>query len=172
MGSPKRDLFLDRIAAVAAPLFDEVVVVERSGGATAVQRTIFEEPHEGEGAIFGLARALGDARGRCFILAVDYPLITRDLLLFLLEAFARSAAAAVVPVWDSHPQPLCAGYDASLLPLVERHVLGGDLRLRSLIEKAGAEMIAEAELRKRFPGEPLMNVNTPEELEAAVRLYG
>jgi molybdopterin-guanine dinucleotide biosynthesis protein A len=41
--------------------------------------------------------------------------------------------------------------------------------LQPLAEQA---IIAESVLRARFPGEPLMNVNTPEELEAAERLYG
>ena len=33
----------------------------------------------------------------------------------------------------------------------------------------GAEIVEEDELRARFGGEPLLNVNTPEELESAMR---
>ncbi|HEX6158935.1 MAG TPA: NTP transferase domain-containing protein, partial [Thermoanaerobaculia bacterium] len=66
MGQSKAALFLDRIAAAARPLFDEVVAVQRPGGERASIRTIFEEPHEHDGAIFGIARALDDAKGRCF----------------------------------------------------------------------------------------------------------
>jgi molybdopterin-guanine dinucleotide biosynthesis protein A len=172
MGTSKASLFLDRVVAAARPVFEEVLAVQRSDGEPLPLRTIFEEPHEGEGALFGLERALRDARGRCFVIAVDYPLVTPELLRDLATKFEASAAAALVPEWDGHPQPLCAGFDASLLSLVERRIAMGELSLRGLIREAGAEIIPEAELRARHPGEPLMNVNTPEELEAAERLDG
>lgn len=173
MRESKTELFLDRVAAAASPVFDEVLAVNRHDAEPLRIRTIFEEAHEGEGALFGVARALADARDRCFIIAVDYPLITAEVLQFLVMQFEESAAAVLVPMWDGLPQPLCAGWDASLvLPIVERRLAAGDCELRGLIAEAGAAMIPEAELRARFPGEPLMNVNTPEQLEAAEKWYG
>jgi molybdopterin-guanine dinucleotide biosynthesis protein A len=173
MGSSKAELFLDRVVAAASPVFDEVLAVNRHDAEPLRTRTIFEDVHEGEGALFGIARALADARGRCFIIAVDYPLVTSELLQFLAMQFEESAAAALVPEWDGMPQPLCAGWDAELaLPIVERRIAMGDCELRSLIAELGAVMIPEADLRARFSGEPLMNVNTPEELAAAERWYG
>ncbi|HEX2120641.1 MAG TPA: molybdenum cofactor guanylyltransferase [Thermoanaerobaculia bacterium] len=158
MGQSKAALFFDRIRAAARPVFDEVVAVDRAGGVPiAGVRTIFEEPHEDEAPLFGVARALQDARGRCFILAVDYPRITPGVLRFLRDR-------AGVPVWQGKPQPLCAVWDAALLPRVERRIAERRFDLHGLPETA---MIDEAELRRRFGGEPLMNVNTPEELEAA-----
>ena len=106
------------------------------------------------------------------IIAVDYPNITTELLEYVIARSDRSDAAAVVPVWHGHPQMLCAVYDRSLLPLVEKRLAAGEFDLRGLIAEAGAEMIAEDELRARFPGEPLFNVNTPEELREAERLDG
>lgn len=146
--------------------------MQRPDGEPLPLRTIFEEPHANEGALFGIERALRDARRRCFVIAVDYPLVTTDLLRELVERFERSAAPLIVPEWDGHPQGLCAGYDAAILPLVERRIAAGEFGVRGLLVEAGAEIIPEAELRARFPGEPLMNVNTPEELKAAERLYG
>lgn len=172
MGASKVALFLRRIAAAARPVFEEVIAVHRVDGAPVAIRTIFEEPHEGDGALFGIARALRDARGKCFILAVDYPLVTSELLHHLASRFAASAAPLLVPEWGGRPQPLCAGWDASLLTLVERRLAAGALAIHHLIAEVGAEMIPEADLRTRFGGEPLMNVNTPEELQAAERLYG
>lgn len=173
MGSSKTELFLDRVVAAASPVFDEVLAVNRHDAEPLRIRTIFEDAHEGEGALFGIARALADARGKCFIIAVDYPLITTELLQFLMLQFEESTAPALVPEWDGQAQPLCAGWDAELaLPLVERRLAAGERELRSLIADAGAVIIPEAELRARFSGEPLMNVNTPEQLAAAESLYG
>lgn len=162
MRRPKAALFLERIVAAARPVFEDVIAVERAGGETRAIRTIFEEPHEAEAPIFGVVRALHDARGRSFLLAVDYPLITSDVLRFLRERRG-------VPVWNGEPQLLCAVWDDSLLPALETRIAEGRFDLRGLVEH---DMIAEAELRERFRGEPLMNVNTPEELAAAERLYG
>lgn len=153
MGTSKAELFLDRVATAAIPVFDAVIAVQRYGGEAASIPTIYEKPHEQEGAIFGLSRALQDANGRAFILAVDYPFITADVLRFLRED-------GRVPVWDGRPQPLCTVWDVETLPRIAERIARGAFDLHGLIDR---EMIPEAELRARFPGEPLRNVNTPEE---------
>jgi molybdopterin-guanine dinucleotide biosynthesis protein A len=163
MGVSKTALFLDRVAAAAAPVFEEVVAVQRRGGEPAPSlRTIFEPAHDDEAAVFGVARALADATGRCFLLAVDYPLISVELL----EYLARDGR---VPVWNGRAQPLCAVWDCALLPRIEERIAAGIYDLHGLIEQ---EIIPEPELRARFPGEPLLNVNTPEELQEAERRHG
>jgi molybdopterin-guanine dinucleotide biosynthesis protein A len=153
MGQSKTALFLDRIVAAAAPLFDEVIAVQRAGGDAASIRTIFEEAHEHEAPVFGIERALRDAGDRAFILAVDYPFLTSDVLRFLRDD-------GRVPMWDGRAQVLCCAWDASALPRIEERIARNQFDLRGLIDR---EMIAEAELRARFSGEPLRNVNTPEE---------
>lgn len=162
MGQSKTVLFLDRVAAAAGPLFDAVVAVQRAGGEMVHLRTIFEAPHEHDGAIYGLARALDDAGGRCFVLAVDYPNVTGAIL-----AFVRDDGR--IPVWNGEPQPLCAVWDPALLEQVTQRIAANRRDLRGLIAEAGLEMIPEPVLRARFPGEPLANVNTPEEREEAER---
>lgn len=155
MGISKAGLFLDRTSAAAQPVFDEVIAVQRHGGPPAKIRTIFEEPHEHDGAIFGVAAALRHARSRCFILAVDYPLITSEVLRFLRDDGG-------VPLANGIPQPLCAVWDPSLLLLLEERIAAGQRDLQGVLEQG---IIDESVLRARFPGEPLKNVNTPEDLE-------
>jgi molybdopterin-guanine dinucleotide biosynthesis protein A len=159
MGSSKVELFLERVVAAALPVFDEVIAVQRTDGPMVNVRTIFEEPHDDEAAIFGVARALRDANGPAFLLAVDYPLITSDVLRYLVERKG-------MPVWNGEPQPLCAVWDAALLPRIEERIQQRRYDLRTL---GGQEMIPESALRARFRGEPLMNVNTSEEWERAQR---
>lgn len=162
MGASKAALFLDRVFAAARPVFDEVLAVQREGGEELRVATIFEEPHEQDGAVFGIVAALRHAQSKCFILAVDYPLITTEVLTYVRDREG-------VPVWNGRPQPLCAVWLPELLPLLETRIAAHTLDLHTL---GGQEMIAEPELRARFAGEPLMNVNTRAELEEAERLYG
>lgn len=159
MGESKVELFLERVVSAARPVFEEVVAVDRLEAGAPLIRTIYEDPHEHEGPIFGVVRALRDAGAKCFLLAVDYPLITSDVLRFIRDREGR-------PEWNGRPQPLCAVWDAASLPRVEERIARGALDLRGAAE---TEIIPESELRARFPGEPLLNVNTPEEWERAQR---
>ena len=151
MGTSKARLFLPRILAAAKPVFDDVIAVDYRSDVIA--------------PIFGVQWALRAAGARCFILAVDYPLITPEILADLRDRGG-------VPMWNGQPQPLCATWSPTLLPLIDRRIEEGRLSLIGLIAEAKVEIIAESELRARHPGEPLMNVNTPEELAEAERLYG
>jgi molybdopterin-guanine dinucleotide biosynthesis protein A len=148
MGRSKSALFFERVAAAARPVFDEVIELDRA---------------EGEQApIYGVARALRDAQRYAFLLAVDYPLITSDVLRFLRDRRG-------VAMWDGEPQLLCAVWDTALLPEVEQRIAAERFDLRGLNER---DIIPESELRARFGGEPLRNVNTPEQLAEAERWYG
>jgi len=178
MGRSKLDIpfggstFLRIVAVAAGPVFDAVMAVQRADGAAVADvKTIFETPHDEAAPIFGVERALQDARGKCFVLAVDYPLLTSGVLRYLRDRFEVSDARMLVPIWRKRAQMLCAGYSRDLLPLIRARIDGRRFDLRGLIEEAGAEIIDEKDLRTRFDGEPLINVNTPEELEEAETLY-
>ena len=159
MGASKVALFLDRVVAAARPAFDDVIAVHRPDGEALSIRTIFEEPHDDEAAIFGVVRALHDARAACFLLAVDYPFITTEVLRFLRDD-------GRVPEWNGAPQTLCAVWEPALLPRLEERIAARRYDLRGA---ASREIIPEPELRARFGGEPLLNVNTPEEWERGQR---
>lgn len=175
MGKPKLNLpfagstFLDRVLKAARPVFDDVIAVQRPGGPPIDSlRTIYEPPHELQAPAFGLWRALEDAGGRCFVLAIDYPLITAEVLRYLAGRGSASRAAMVVPRWNGKLQMLCAVYSPVILPQFAPRIAAGQLNLRGLTDDI--EIIEEDDLRERFSGEPLMNVNTPEELAEAERM--
>ena len=168
MGRPKAELFLDGVARTASEVFEEVIAVQRHEGAAASIPTIHERPHDDQAPVFGVARALDHARERCFILAVDYPLITPAILRHLRERFERSPALLVAPVWSGKTQMLCGGYAPELLVRIEQRLAARRYDLRGLAGDEEADIIAEADLRAVFAGEPLMNVNTPEEVRRLV----
>jgi molybdopterin-guanine dinucleotide biosynthesis protein A len=174
MGRSKVDLpfggstFLERVAGAAAPVFDATIAVQRAGGdGVGSLPTIFEPRRDLQAPVFGVWRAIQDAKARCFIPAIDYPLLTSEVLRYLAGRASQSAAEMVVPRWNGKLQMLCAGYTSSMLPKFEPRVAAGQLTLRGLTDDI--EVIEEDEVRARFPGEPLMNVNTPEELREAAR---
>jgi len=166
MGRPKEELFLDRVANIAAEVFEKVIAVQRSGGASATIETIYESPHDDQAPVFGVARAIEDAGDRCFILAVDYPLITAAILRHLRARFESSSALLLAPVWSGKTQMLCGGYDPTLLPRIEQRIAARRYDLRGLASESEAEILSEDELRKMFDGEPLMNVNTVADAES------
>ena len=166
MGRSKVELFLPGALAVARSAFDAVYAVQRAGSGAAAGdvETIFEPPHDDEAPAFGVLRALEHASGRCFILAVDYPMMTTDVLRYLAGRTESSRALLVVPRWDDRTQILCAGYDGAVLaPRLAARIASGRLDLKGLVAAEESEVLEEGELRARFTGEPLRNVNTPEE---------
>lgn len=163
MGRSKTDLFLPRVVDAAAPLFDDVVAVQRKGDPSLSIRTIHEGEHADAAPVFGLARALEDAAGQAFVMAVDYPLITTAALIELRRRFEVSGALISVPIWRGIPQPLCAGYRVEVLPLIRGRVSKGKLDLIGLMKDAAAATFP-------FDGRELMNVNTPDELAKAERV--
>lgn len=163
LGRSKADLFLRRIVAAASPVFDDVIAVQHDGDPWPDITTVFDEQHDHQGPVFGVIRALEHARGRCFILATDYPLITTAALRDLRTRFEKSGALLFVPVWERIPQVLCAGYSAELLPVIRRRAADGKLDLRGLIDEANAVTV-------EVSGDMWLNVNTPADLQKAERL--
>ena len=180
MGQPKADIrlegrtFLERVSDAARPVFDEIVAVARADGGDVPldgMRIIFESPHREGGPVFGLIRALEDAGERkAWISAVDYPLLTKDLLCSLCGRFERSSSLMLVPRWNERMQMLCAGYSGAMLPVIRARVSGQRYDLRGLADPQWTTIVDEAELRRSFGGEPLRNVNTPDELDEVRRM--
>ncbi|HUP66383.1 MAG TPA: NTP transferase domain-containing protein, partial [Thermoanaerobaculia bacterium] len=164
----------ERVTSAASLAFSRVIAVEREGGeGWSGGETIFEPARPERAPIFGLRRALDHSSAKFWLLAADMPLIPGSLLAWLRSEFERAPSAEMlVPIWNGRPQMLCAGYSAGLKSRVDERIGSGDFRMRSLMTLAAVVMVPEEELRSRWKGEPLMNVNTPEELEQARRIDG
>jgi molybdopterin-guanine dinucleotide biosynthesis protein A len=164
--------FIERIFEAARPVFDHVIAVTRVGDAPwDGMETIHDAPHAERSPIHGIRRALDHGGDRIWILAADYPLVTAEVLRYLRARFERSQAALFVPVWHGHPQMLCAGYSRSLRDMLEVMIGTGNLRLRELLSTVESERCEEDELRAAFVGEPLWNVNLPDELKQVRKDY-
>lgn len=168
MGEPKAAIrfgdttLLGRVVAAAGSAFDRVLAVQRPGGAPSSIETIYEEPHDDEAPIFGVAAAIRHAKAKCFVIAVDYPLLSSDALRDLAIRFEASAAPMLAPVWEGFVQVLCAGYSPALQARIEVQMAGRKYDLQSL---AG-----DAE-RVEVTGEIWRSVNTSKELEEVREWY-
>jgi molybdopterin-guanine dinucleotide biosynthesis protein A len=157
--------FLQRVTDAAADS-EEVVLV---GGDSSVPgvRTIPDAADLPRAAIAGVVTALEDAAAdRVWIIAVEYPLLRREVLNWLIARFESSASSLFVPIFDERPQMLCAGYSFSLLEEMRRMIDEGEYRLQSLLRRVPCEFVNEQEIRSAFSGDVLRNVNEPSDYEA------
>ena len=168
MGEPKAGVafggttLLGRVVAAASGAFDRVIAVQRPGGEAAVIETIYEEPHDDEAPVFGVAAAIRHAGAKCFVIAVDYPLLAGDALRDLAKRFEESEAPMLVPVWNGVAQVLCAGYAPSILTEIDA---------RLALRKYDLQSLANLGERIEVSGEMWRSVNTLEELEEVRRWY-
>lgn len=180
MGSAKWKLklegrtFLDRVLAAAIPVFGEVAIVATSDWeAGTTVRVIREGTHDKASPLYGLREACRDSpEERFWVLGVDFPFVTSDVLRFLTSRFAQSAAEMLIPVDDGRRQMLCAGYRRSLEGTVEAMLLAEDFRLQNLLLKHTFEIISDEEIDARFSCGLLRNVNYSSEYEALRRIHG
>lgn len=106
--------------------------------------------------------------GSVLLAACDLPFVTSEFFGFLVDNLGD--ADAVCPVADGRDQPLAACYAPSALICAERLVSEGQDSMRSLLAAINVRRIPESEWQAVAPAEALMDVDTPEELEAARRI--
>jgi molybdopterin-guanine dinucleotide biosynthesis protein A len=157
-GSPKALARLDgetlaeRVHRTLAEAFETVIAVGKRSDALGLPFDVHDDGSELRAPIVGLVAALRLAPDELVVaVPTDLPTVTPGLLLELADAAAEAQAA--------HPDtgPLPGAYRRSALPVLERHIAEGELRLRDAAAELGARTV---------PGNPelLRNVNTPDDL--------
>jgi|SRR5215471_317747 len=144
------------------PLFDEILLVVKDppDAATGRARVLLDATPR-QGAIFGLIRALEEVSDHVFVLAIDLPLLTVDLITGIAERGLATSAPAVVAEYKGRLEPLAAVWRRSVLPAARRQVAAGDFSLQSLARTAGAEILSEREWKRFDPsGNSFSNLNT------------
>jgi molybdenum cofactor guanylyltransferase len=123
------------------------------------------------GALGGIYTALLEAASpHVLVLACDLPFVTAPLLSYL-AGLAGDDHDAVVPHSPDGLQPLCAIYARHLVEPVRRQVESGHLKIQDLLGAIRTREVGPDVLARFDPGGRLFyNVNTPGDLEQAVRL--
>lgn len=105
-----------------------------------------------------------------YVLAIagDLPFVTAPFLAALVAR--RHEAEAVVPRPGGRWQPLCGVYHRDVAPRLRDRIDRGQWRVTDALEDLRVSAMTDAELAPFDPdGRLLLNVNTPEDLQAATR---
>ncbi len=187
MGRDKAALVLDgetmlqRTAGALAAVVDEIVIVRAPDQAlppvaVAVPTIEVADPVEGEGPLVGIAAGLQAVSGdAALIVAVDMPFLEPALLRLLFERLRDESDESdggghrwVVPIAEGRPQPLCSAMAATALPVVRAHIEAGDRAPMAIGRDLNVLRLPEEQWsRADARGRSFINVNTPEEFEAA-----
>ena len=177
-GQPKEWLdfggrpLLEHVARVVTPLFDRVLAVGLRPGAPALPRLVepVEDAVPGAGPLGGIVSALRASETEyTFMFACDTPFI-RPALVRALQAMAQGADA-VVPASGPHYQPLFSIYSKSCLPIAEKHLFEGMLKISDMFPKLAMRIISEHEQRRHDPGLiSFFNINTAADYERATAM--
>lgn len=173
-------LILERTLAVLRLVADDTVIVGVRPEYHGRGAEVVADRYPGSAALGGIATAL-ETSGceRVLVVACDMPFLSSAILL----AMARLDCDydALVPVTERAPSSrqatmyhsLHAIYSRSCLPAMRTAIEAQEFRISTVLEQLRVVRLPEAWMRARDPRlRTLVNVNTPEELAEALRMYG
>jgi molybdopterin-guanine dinucleotide biosynthesis protein A len=168
MGTDKGLLLLDGKSFVSCicdavkPIVGENIVIVASNsdydflGYTRIEDVVLEK-----GPVGGIYTALQHSKTKLnFILSVDSPLVSSELLLWIQENKEDSFPMTQLKFEDK-AYPLIAIYDQSLVSIFEEKVKKNQLRLQQLIAEVKHQTLSIPEKWSH----QVQNINTPEEYQ-------
>ncbi len=159
---------VERVLGVLRGLFEEVLIVATDEELYRhLGCPVYTDLLPGNNALGGIHAALALASGQAsFVSACDMPFLNPRLIRHL--AGLAEEFDVVVPRSPTGLEPLHAVYSAGCLPVVERSIREGRLKLSSFYPEVSVRVVEGREL-KRLDAEGLswFNINTAEDLEAA-----
>jgi len=154
--------FVSHICDAVKPIVGENIVIVSSNvdydflGYTRIQDIVADK-----GPVGGIYTALKQSRTKLnFVLSVDAPLVSTELLLWILENKGDSYEMTQVQL-DDKAYPLIAIYNRSLVSVFEENLKKKQLRLRQVIEEVKHQTLYIPEKWRT----QVQNINTPEEYQ-------
>jgi molybdopterin-guanine dinucleotide biosynthesis protein A len=154
--------FVNHICDAIKPIVGEnIVIISSNTDYDFLGYTRIEDSIQDKGPVGGIYTALQHSNTKLnFILSVDAPLVSKELLLWLKENQDDSYQMTQVK-YEDNVYPLLAIYDKSLVSVFEEKLKKNQLRLRQVIEETKHQTLLVAEKWS----EQLQNINTPEEYQ-------
>jgi molybdopterin-guanine dinucleotide biosynthesis protein A len=159
---------IEHVVAAVASLGDQLfVVTNRPGDYAYLGLSLYSDIYPDQGPLGGLHTALYHAtRPHVLIVACDMPWLSRPLLEHMVGL--RATADAIVPRWETFPEPLHAVYGRTCLAAVEGNLQAGIRKMAAFYDKVRVRYVDREEIVRFDPtGRSFANINTPAELAAA-----
>ncbi len=162
---------IDGLLSKIRPLFPETLIIANERDAYAdLGVPVVPDRIPGKGSLGGIYTAVShSAFPQAFCIACDMPLASPAVIAHLRDL--APGYDVVVPRTAEGYQPLHAVYGKNCLPHMEEMIHADRLKIDRLFPLVRVRTVEETELRALDPTLCcFINVNTREELEAAVRL--
>lgn len=151
--------FVANILAAVTPVVGNIVVVSSDERYDALGVTRISDIISNKGPLGGLYTALKNSTTkRNLILSVDVPMISSELLQWLVDAHSDTYQMTQVQV-NEKPSPLVAVYDRSVRILLPELLAGNQLKVRRFVDELTHQTLSVPE---KWSAQ-LQNINTPEE---------
>lgn len=161
---------IEHSADLFKSIFPEVILVTNTPDEYAnLGVRIVTDIRPGKGSLGGIYTGLFYAsHDYSFIASCDMPFLKRELIEFLTSL--KEGYDVVVPRMNDGHEPLHAVYSKRCLKPIESMINKGDLRIIGFYSNARVREVPEEELASYVSEpSPFLNINTPEEYEAAIR---
>lgn len=162
---------IELIADLMKSVFAEVILVTNSPEAFHfLHLPLFSDIYRERGPLAGIHSALVHSKtDSVFILACDMPLMTREMIEYIVRFPTTKPAKFCVAA--GYHQPLAGVYTKRLLPIIEQILSrepGHDTCMHGFLESIEAEIIHPEGL-PFYRDECFLNINTPGDFEALVQ---
>ncbi|MNX22671.1 putative molybdenum cofactor guanylyltransferase [compost metagenome] len=145
--------------ALKSVIGDNIVVVSSNADYDALGYTRIEDLIADKGPVGGLYTALKQSKTKFnLVLSVDVPLVSTDLLQWLVDKHEDSFMVTQVQVQEK-ASPLVGVYDRSMRILLGEHLAGNQLKLRGVIAEVNHQTLKVPE---KWSAQ-LQNINTEED---------
>jgi molybdopterin-guanine dinucleotide biosynthesis protein A len=154
--------FVSHICEAIKPIVGEnIVIVSSNADYDFLGYKRIEDIVANKGPVGGIYTALQQSKTKLnFILSVDAPLVSTELLLWILEKKDNSFGMTQVQL-DDKAYPLIGIYDRSVGSVFEENLKKEQLRLRQVIEEIKHQTLHIPEKWRT----QVQNINTPEEYQ-------
>ena len=103
-----------------------------------------------------------------FILSCDMPLVTEELIRFIINN--KEKYDAVIPMFNNFPEPLCAYYHKNIVPEIEKSIEDGVYKIQEVAKGLNTKYLNIDPSVDFFDDHLFYNINTPDELNYIEKL--
>jgi molybdopterin-guanine dinucleotide biosynthesis protein A len=142
--------------------FKNVFIVANNPGYAKFGLPIYEDLLKDKGPLAGIYTALKlSATPWNFIVACDMPFVNSFVIQRLVDSC--NSHDAVVPYYNDRPEPMCACYNKTCIPYIEKQLAAGNNKLQDFLQEIRVHAIDFTS--EYLPGHhPFLNLNTMDEL--------